>query len=101
MYWRVYLTCDVLQILAGVSRNFKVYARAGRSPKFQDPGTPLNGLAGTRVPVNLMGQILKESFYLDSDPRVSRGLAGTRVPGYPIPALVYAYMSSPSQDGVN
>ncbi len=35
-----------------------VYTRAGRSPTFQDPGTPLNGLAGTRVPVNMMEQIL-------------------------------------------
>ena len=25
-----------------------LYIRAGRSPTFGDPGTPLNGLAGTR-----------------------------------------------------
>ena len=50
-------------------------SRAGRSPKFQDPGTPLNGLSGTRQSDG-------------ADPRVSHGLAGTRVPGYPIPALL-------------
>ncbi len=27
---------------------FMLYTSAGRSPTFQDPGTPLDGLAGTR-----------------------------------------------------
>ena len=65
-------------------------SRAGRSPTFQDPGTPLFGLAGTRgfaSPMEQLWRVLKESFYLDSDPRVSRGLVSTRVPEYPLPAL--------------
>ncbi len=73
--------------------DLKVISRAGRSPTFQDLGTPLNGLRVTWVPVNLTEQILSfktspccqddssKTFYPDS--RVSRRLAGTRVPGYP------------------
>ncbi len=38
----------------------KIYvrSRAGRSPTFQDPGTPLDGLAGTRVPASPMELVL-------------------------------------------
>ncbi len=39
-------------ILTGTS------TRAGRSPTFQDPGTPLDGLAGTRVPASPIEQVL-------------------------------------------
>ena len=72
-----------------------VKVRAGRSPTFQDPGTPLHGLAGTRPDGSAVGSsVVKlwgvpgESFDVDSYPRVSLGLAGTRVPGYPLTALV-------------
>ncbi len=61
-----------------------VTSRAGRSPTFQDPGTPLFGLAGTRG----FASLIEESFYLDSDSRFLRGLVSTRVPGYPFTALV-------------
>ncbi len=59
--------------------------RAGRSPTFQDPGTRLDGLAGTRIPASPIQQLLSfgESFDVDPDSRVSCGLTGTRVPGYP------------------
>ncbi len=33
-------------------------SRAGRSPIFQEPGTPLVGLAGTRVPVSSIEEVL-------------------------------------------
>ncbi len=33
--------------------------RAGSSPTFQDPGTPLDGFMGTRVPASLMEQVLR------------------------------------------
>ncbi len=52
--------------------------RAGRSPEFQDPGTPLNGLAGTC-----------QSH--EADPfiwtRTRESHVDSRVPEYPIPAL--------------
>ena len=35
-----------------------VNSRAGRSPTFQDPGTPLDGLGGTRVPASPIEQVL-------------------------------------------
>ena len=56
-----------------------ISSRAGWSPTFQDPGTPLIGLAGTRVPASPIEQLLsflKESFDLDSDSRVSRKTRG-------------------------
>ncbi len=58
-----------------------VEGRAGRSPTFQDPGTPLYGLAGTRVPSSPIEELLSgvpgESFDVE-----------LRVPGYPLAALV-------------
>ena len=36
-----------------------VVAIAGRSPTFQDPGTPLGGLTDTGVPVNPIEQVLQ------------------------------------------
>ena len=35
-----------------------LHCRAGRSPTFPDPGTPLLGLAGTWVPVKWVEQVL-------------------------------------------
>ncbi len=71
--------------------------RAGRSPTFQDPGTPLNGLAGTRQFDAPGSQSHKgvhgESFNMDSYPRVWHGFRSTRVlhPGYPLPALAHTH----------
>ncbi len=45
--------------------------RAGRSPTFQDPGTRLDGLAGTRVPASPIEHVLsfKTSPYLSKSAR--------------------------------
>ena len=61
----------------------------GRSPTFQDPGTPLDGIVGTWVLMNVIehmhvlsliaspsGVAYKVDLYLG----ISRRLAGTRVP---------------------
>ena len=55
-----------------------IVIRAGRSPTFQDPGTPVYG------PVSPIEEVLSfktrafgEFFYVDPYPRVSLGLAGT------------------------
>ena len=64
-------------------------------PTFQDPGIPLDGRAGTRVPASPIEQVLSyntlarlgESFRSPIKGTPTReshvGLAGTRVPGYP------------------
>ncbi len=66
--------------------------RAGRSPTFQDPGTPLDGLAGTRVPASPTEKVLRPGspilgFRSQTKWTPTReshvGLASTRVPGYP------------------
>ncbi len=56
--------------------NVTITFRAGRSPTFQDPGTPLFGLAGTRGFASLIWTRTRDS-YVDS-----------RVPGYPFTALI-------------
>ncbi len=35
-----------------------MYARAGRSPTFQDPATPLDGLPGTQVSISSLEEVL-------------------------------------------
>ena len=61
--------------------------RAGRSPTFQDPGTPLFGHAGTRGFASPIEQLLsfKMSPFIWTRTRESH--VDSRVPGYPIPAL--------------
>ncbi len=41
------------------------------------PNCPTHGLADTQVPASPIGQVLRESFDVDPDQQVSRGLAGT------------------------
>ncbi len=52
--------------------------RAGRSPTFQDPGTPLDGLAGTRVPASPIEQVSSFKTSLQESNKVDL------VPGYPL-----------------
>ena len=71
-----------------------ILGKAGKSPSFQDPGTPLDGLAGTWIPVSSIGLMTgllgvpNESFDVDSYTRVPLGLAGTRVLEYSLAALI-------------
>ncbi len=59
-----------------------ILGKAGKSPSFQDPGTPLDGLAGTWIPVSSIGLmtgllgVTVESFDVDSYPG-SRVLLGS------------------------
>ncbi len=73
-------------IILHLGRRFSksVRIRAGRSPTFQDPSTPLNGLAGTRVPINSIQQVLKSLIWTP----IRESAVDSRVPGYPLPALV-------------
>ncbi len=50
---------------------------------FLGPGYPLDGLAGTCIPTHPPVQTLKESLYLESDSRVSHGIAGLADTGVP------------------
>ncbi len=54
------LHCAPLQCMSVL--NNIVNIRAGGSPTFQDPGTPLYGLAGTRVPASPIEEVLSRAF---------------------------------------
>ncbi len=65
-------------------------SRAGRSPTFQDPGTPLDGLVGTRVAMSPIEQALNfKTRALESPTKWAPTreshvrLAGIQVHGYP------------------
>ncbi len=56
MTWAIF---DITRHLKPLYLHAAVIAiRAGRSPPFQDPGTPSDGLAGTRVPASPIEHVL-------------------------------------------